>query len=332
METLLTCKEGYEKILSNEVASYHGKLQAKGRGWILAQWDDVWPKNLCFAYHILEDPIKVSATSVNGLTEKLLNIFTKHIKEKRIDKPWTLLFSSSGEEKLISRAKIIEKNWLEKLKKKMSRVSKLSQNNTPRGSELAEGFFVHFTDFDKAIISFKALAAKQQRMQMDPDAPSRSYLKIEEAFQIFGYAPGKNEAVVDLGAAPGGWSHSALKRDAKVIAIDNGPLKGPVASHPKVTHLKVDAFKYAPLKPADWLLCDILDKPEAVLKLLNHWLSHQWCRRFIVNLKIGKNDPIVLLKAIRNPQNGIASQSKFLLIKQLYHDRQEITLMGEIKE
>ncbi|HBR14741.1 MAG TPA: rRNA methyltransferase, partial [Candidatus Omnitrophica bacterium] len=224
METLITCKEGYEKILANEAALYHGKLQTKGRGWIIEQWDGDLPQDLCFAYHILKNPLEVSAVSVNDLSEKLLDLFTSHVKEKRIVEPWPLLFFSCDNELLIHRAKTVEKNWLDKLQKKMSRVAKLSQKGFSDSSKWAEGFFVHLIDFTQALVSFEALGARQQRMQMDPQAPSRSYLKIEEAFHIFGCEPGKNDTVIDLGAAPGGWSHSALKRGASVIAIDNGPL------------------------------------------------------------------------------------------------------------
>ncbi|OGW95995.1 MAG: hypothetical protein A2Y04_03770 [Omnitrophica WOR_2 bacterium GWC2_45_7] len=108
--------------------------------------------------------------------------------------------------------------------------------------------------------------------------------------------------MINLGAAPGGWSYSALKRGARVTAIDNGPLKGPVASHPHISHLKVDAFKYRYNRshPADWLFCDILEKPEVILELLHEWLSRRWCRRFVVNLKVGRTDPILLLKKIRD--------------------------------
>jgi len=331
MKTLITCKEGYEKILANEAALYHGKLQSKGRGWILAQWDEALPQELCFAYQILINPVKVSASSINGLIGKLLDLFTTHVKQKRIVEPWPLLFSSSGDAQLIHRAKTVEKIWLDNLQKRMSRVAKLSQKSILNGSQLADGLFVHFIDFDQAVVSLQAIGARQQRMQMDPQAPSRSYLKIEEAFHIFGCEPKKNDTVIDLGAAPGGWSYSALKRGACVTAIDNGPLKGPVASHPKISHLKIDAFKYKydRSKPIDWLLCDILDEPDVILELLYEWLKHKRCRHFIVNLKVGRTNPIVLIKNIKDPLKGIASFCSLLHVKQLYHDREEITLMGK---
>ena len=339
---LITCKTGYEKILAREITLHNVNLQTKGRGWIIAQWEkhslpkqhDTPLTDPCFAYNILENPVSVCGASVNILTEKLINLFITHIGQTRIVKPWALLFSSSGNEQLIHRTKTVEKYWLNKIRKKMSRVAKLSKEGMPHCSRFVEGFFVHFIDFNQAFVSFKALSAGQQRMQMDQQAPCRSYLKAEEAFRILGCAPRNNETVIDLGAAPGGWSYSALKRGATVTAIDNGPLKDPVKSHPKICHLKVDAlkYKYDHSNPADWLLCDILEKPDIILNLLHKWLNQKWCRNFIVNIKVGRDDPIMLLEKIRDTRKGILPFCKLLYIRQLYHDREEITLMGQIKE
>lgn len=338
---LLRCKTDYEKILAREIALYNIKLQSKGRGWVLTQdtgktaskENDSPLTDLCFATHILENPTKLTATSVNDFTEKLIKLFTENIGQTRMTDSWARSFSSSGDEQLIKRTKTIEKNWLSKLQKKMSRVTKLSKEGILHHSKFVDGFFVHFTDFNQAFVSFRALSQGQQRMQMDPQAPSRSYLKIEEAFRMFGKEPSHQETVIDLGAAPGGWSYSALKRGAIVTALDNGPLKDPVKSHKNIRHLKVDALKYTyeASKPADWLLCDILDKPEVIFKLLKKWMSQRWCRSFIVNIKVGRNDPILLLKKIRDSKNGILPFCKHLHIRQLYHDREEITLMGQTK-
>ncbi|HEX7927769.1 MAG TPA: SAM-dependent methyltransferase, partial [bacterium] len=67
------------------------------------------------------------------------------------------------------------------------------------------------------------------RMPQDALAPSRSYLKVEEALDVMrqsglGGSPRPNETVVDLGAAPGGWTWAFLKRGCRVQAVDNGPL------------------------------------------------------------------------------------------------------------
>jgi len=339
MNILITCKAGFEETLAREIVFYNLSLERTGRGWIHVQ--EKHPASLksghpsladlCFAYHLIENPTLVRASSVNRLAESFSDSFTEHIRPMRIVQPWSFLFSSSGDEQLIHRAKTVQALWLEKIQKKMSRVAKLSKEGMPRGPNFTEGFFVHFVDFDQAFVSFKAFSQGQQRMSMDAEAPSRSFLKLEEAFRVFGREPHEGERVVDLGAAPGGWSYSALKRGALVTAVDNGPLKDPVKSYHGLHHLTVDAFSYKPdeKRGVDWLLCDILEKPDMILNLLHKWLSNPWCHYFIVNLKVGRADPIFLLKEVKDPQRGLLPYCHRLIMRHLYHDREEITLMGE---
>jgi 23S rRNA (cytidine2498-2'-O)-methyltransferase len=139
--------------------------------------------------------------------------------------------------------------------------------------------------------------------------------------------------VVDLGAAPGGWSYSAAKRGAGVIAIDNGPLKGGALDNPRIEHRREDAFKYAP--PAgvthDWLFCDLVEEPHNVLRnLIEPWVTHRWCRRFVINLKFGRVDPPALLGELRTPLSPLSRRVPGLRIRHLYHDREEFTLVGEV--
>jgi len=338
----MTCKEGYERILTREIKTCALNLSTKGKGWVLVKSEgEVLSKpqqaclfELCFAYHILENPVHLSAASVNGFAEALADLFITDIGQQRIAALWAYSFFSSGNEQLIHRTKTVQKCWLEKISKKMSRVAKLAQEGIPYSAGFAEGFFVHFIDFDQAFVSFNAFSQGQQRMQMDVHAPSRSYLKLEEAFHVFGHEPQKDETVIDLGASPGGWSYSALKRGAIVTAIDHGPLKEPVRSSQNITHLAADAltYKHNFHEPADWLLCDILESPDIILNLLHHWFSRKWCHHFIVNFKVGREDPLALLREIRSRRGGLLQYCRSLCIRQLYHDREEITLMGEVKK
>ena len=279
----------------------------------------------------MKNPYEISAGSANALTVKLSDLFTEYIKNKDINRSLPFIFTFSPEDKLNLRVKTVKKAWFKKISKKVSRVSKFLNENLTLTSGFQEGFFVYFTGFNKAFVSFLAFSQKQQRMQMDPLAPSRSYLKVEEAYHILGCQPKINETVIDMGAAIGGWSYSALKRKAKVIAIDNASLKEPVKSHPNLTHLKEDALKFKPdkNKSADWLFCDRIENPEIILKLLNTWLKNAWCRKFIVNLKIGRSDPIALIKKIKDEKTGLTPYCSSLKIRQLYHDREEITLTGK---
>ena len=183
------------------------------------------------------------------------------------------------------------------------------------------------------LVAREAVVHGQRRMADDDLAPSRSYLKVEEAYIILGREPAPGETVCDLGAAPGGWSYSAAKRGARVIAIDNGPLKGGAFGHPAIEHLMEDAFKFAPRdgEVFDWLFCDLLEEPHHVIQhIVAPWLGRGWCRRFVINLKFGRVDAIALLRELRAPDSPFMQHAPGIRIRQLYHDREEFTVVGEV--
>jgi 23S rRNA (cytidine2498-2'-O)-methyltransferase len=203
--------------------------------------------------------------------------------------------------------------------------------------------FVYFADFGRVFVAREAFVHGQRRMADDELAPSRSYLKVEEAYIVLGREPQPGETVCDLGAAPGGWSYSAAKRGARVVAIDNGPLKGGALDHPQIEHRQVDAFGFAPSsaqaqvgRPAgdagfDWLFCDLVEEPHHVLEhIVAPWLARGWCRRLVVNLKFGRVDAIALLRELRAPDSPLIRHAPGTRIRHLYHDREEFTLVGEV--
>jgi 23S rRNA (cytidine2498-2'-O)-methyltransferase len=178
-----------------------------------------------------------------------------------------------------------------------------------------------------------AVVAGPRRMADDPLAPSRSYLKVEEAYAVLGVEPRPGEQVCDLGAAPGGWSYSAARRGARVIAVDNGPLKGGALGHPHIDHRREDAFRFhpAPGETFDWLFCDLVEEPHHVLAdLVTPWLARGWCRRFIVNLKFGRVDPVRLLRELRAPEGPLARHAPGARVLHLFHDREEFTVVGAV--
>lgn len=171
------------------------------------------------------------------------------------------------------------------------------------------------------------------RLPADPAAPSRSYLKLEEALELLGATPRPRERVVDLGAAPGGWTYAFLRRGCQVWAIDNGPLKlGDPGQLPgRLTHLRADGMSYRPAAahlPLDWLVADMLITPGQALGLLRKWLEGRWMRRFVVNVKLPQRDPLVALgpiTAFLAGQGGVSWR-----MRHLYHDRREVTVVGEV--
>ena len=158
-------------------------------------------------------------------------------------------------------------------------------------------------------------------------------MKVEEAYVVLGREPQPGETVCDLGAAPGGWSYSAAKRGAQVVAIDNGPLKGGALDHPRIEHRREDAFRFVPSDGAafDWLFCDLVEEPHHVVQhIVTPWLARRWCRRFVVNLKFGRVDAIALLRELRADGSPLATHAPEARIRHLYHDREELTLVGEV--
>ncbi|MBI5245886.1 MAG: rRNA methyltransferase [Elusimicrobia bacterium] len=311
------CQPGYESFLIKEL----GSVEKSGPGWVSGP--DAKGES-CFAHLSLKNTVEVEGKSLNALAGAMADYFTTSTKDERFEGPWPFCVESAGDPGLNRRAKTAAEECFSRIKGRMSRVAKLAEQGRP-GPGPARGFFAYLPTFDKAYVSREAVAGGQRRMGDDPNAPSRSYLKAEEAYGILGKSPRSGEAVVDLGAAPGGWSYSAAKRGASVVAVDNGPLKGGAVCA-AIVHRAEDAFKFVPEKTVDWLFCDMVEDPDRIADLLGRWLENKWCRRFVVNLKFGRNDPLRVLARAEE----FRPRCSLLRVRHLFHDREELTLVGEL--
>ena len=171
------------------------------------------------------------------------------------------------------------------------------------------------------------------RLKFPKDAPSRSTLKLEEAFHYFLPKEKYREffrptyQAVDLGAAPGGWTYQFVREGVFVNAVDHGAMHPSLLASGLVEHLQEDAFNFDPVKAVDWLVCDIVDKPSRVTKMLVKWIKRRDCKWVICNLKLPmKKRYEELLKCLQVIVSEGRIDSSQLLCKQLYHDREEVTL------
>ncbi|MCB6184838.1 23S rRNA (cytidine(2498)-2'-O)-methyltransferase RlmM [Leeia sp. TBRC 13508] len=173
------------------------------------------------------------------------------------------------------------------------------------------------------------------RLRMPFGAPSRSTLKLAEAIHIFMSDADANQRfregmrAVDIGAAPGGWTFQLVSRGLKVFAIDNGPMKGSMQGHPQVKHLRQDGFKFRPDKPVDWLVCDMVEQPVRVANLIVDWLEMGLARESIFNLKLPMKKRLEEIERCFGIIQGRLEEAGIqytLQAKQLYHDREEITV------
>ena len=202
---------------------------------------------------------------------------------------------------------------------------------------------IFFPSYDHAYIGVSTLSNASKwplgipRLKLPKSSPSRAALKLEEVFNVMmnkfeqkrWLAEGMH--AVDLGAAPGGWTSSLLKRGMFVTAIDNGKMDAKLMETDMVNHIASDAFKYVPKARVDWMVCDIIDKPRRNAELLATWIRKGMCERAIVTLKLPMKKRYDEVKqCLRIIEAAMAERPKDydqLRVKQLYHNRQEITVL-----
>ncbi|WP_236170721.1 23S rRNA (cytidine(2498)-2'-O)-methyltransferase RlmM [Pseudomonas pseudonitroreducens] len=172
------------------------------------------------------------------------------------------------------------------------------------------------------------------RLKFPREAPSRSTLKLEEAWHHFiprtdwdrRLAP--DMLAVDLGASPGGWTWQLVNREMRVVAVDNGPMAENLMYSGLVEHQRVDGYAFRPRQRMDWMVCDIVEKPARTGAMIETWIGEGLCREAIVNLKLPMKQRYAEVRRILDRleesfrERGLKVQ---IGCKQLYHDREEVT-------
>lgn len=131
--------------------------------------------------------------------------------------------------------------------------------------------------------------------------PSRAYLKLWEALTRIGVRPSAGETCLDLGSAPGGWTHVLAGLGAEVISVDKADLDPRVLVMPGVRHLRESAFGLDPrdMAPVDWLFSDVICYPQRLLTLVNRWLAAGKVKHFVCTIKFQGKTDFASLEAFR---------------------------------
>ncbi|MFC3031736.1 23S rRNA (cytidine(2498)-2'-O)-methyltransferase RlmM [Pseudoalteromonas fenneropenaei] len=174
------------------------------------------------------------------------------------------------------------------------------------------------------------------RLRFPGDAPSRSTLKLDEAFHVFVPKDEMEKRVrsgmraVDLGACPGGWTYQLVRRGMFVAAVDNGPMNDALMETGQVKHYREDGFKYRPdRRNIDWLVCDMVEKPIRVANLMVDWIVNAFAKELIFNLKLPMKkrfESVLECLNLIHEELEKYNVAYELQAKHLFHDREEITV------
>lgn len=330
-------------MLANELKERHGvTAEPLHDGAVTASENEALPPldRLVFARQVLPlaEAIKAKddAEAIDALAEKIDKVMARANRQIGF---WTFHVFGQDDDLATQRAIRLDKTVIETVRKKKAKLHKryvkpaeFAADARSRGDMVIQAYLKGADEIWFSVATLGAgvspFMGGVQKMRPRSGLPSRSSSKLEEALAVMNKQPAEGETAVDLGAAPGGWTITMARYGVNVTAVDHGALELPEKEElrARVTHLKENGLKYLPPTPVDWLCCDMVIQPKETLRVLEAWLAKRWMKHFVVNIKLPMENPWPEI------QDALALLAKHpwahTTIKQLYHDRKEVTVMG----
>jgi 23S rRNA (cytidine2498-2'-O)-methyltransferase len=345
MHFLWPCQPHWEAVLIAELGRVFpsGTAAYEQPGWVRSaapQLDPVFPPSVAFARQCLPDVVDVVAPSVSAWAEKVVSEVARCLDA--IADPWRLhVFSVPirGGTAGVRRCRLIEAAIADRLQSHYRRLKRRRTATVDEPWRQREALVqVALLSATRGCISICPHDLRHTlrrvlspfpggivRVPDDPTAPSRAYRKLLEAERHLGRAIAAGQTCLDLGSSPGGWAYLALRRGARVIAVDRSALRADLMRHPALQFVRGDAFRYAPPEPVDWLLSDLIAFPPRIIELLSRWLGSGWCRQFIATVKFRGRDDYPLLEQIKRL---LHEQGVEFIIRRMGTNKNEVTAMG----
>ncbi|NRA64855.1 MAG: 23S rRNA (cytidine(2498)-2'-O)-methyltransferase RlmM [Pseudobacteriovorax sp.] len=336
-EFLIQCRQGFEKDLAAELAAWGSKKNFASFTRTVEDKGYVFFKGSAFPFPLQES---VFARQMMKVSETLSSLPEKN----KLDPILEAIEKDQSFQGVLCESLLVNgPKGIQDFSKKFERVLEKALHTSGQISRDPQlpTLHVFFLDYEQAVVGcgLKNYCSRERngilRLRRSSDAPSRSSLKLEEAFRIL-FPEHKLEKhenseslpiAVDLGAAPGGWTYELVKRNYLVYSVDNGPMNPKLMQSGRVSHEATDAFHYRPPEKVDLLVCDIVEKPYQVSELIAKWFANNWTRRAIFNLKLPMKKRYAAVKDCIE----LLTQDLDCTVrcKQLFHDREEVTLFVE---
>lgn len=163
-----------------------------------------------------------------------------------------------------------------------------------------------------------------------PGQVSRAESKLEEAKKLFPpfFAPGMR--VLDLGAAPGGWSRLAAAWGGEVTAVDPAALDESLQGY-SIRHYKMRSqeFLRLPHQPFQLLLNDMRMDPEASAGITcDCAVLLSPGAHVLMTLKLSGDAKKEMDAGVR----ALERKYSILAVRQLFHNRSEVTVLAKKEE
>lgn len=130
------------------------------------------------------------------------------------------------------------------------------------------------------------------KVTLPEEAPSRAYLKFQEALLWTGYIPTNQDTIFEIGSSPGGACYAMLEHGMEVYGADMGEMSEICLEHKRFKHFKIPMQKLddtnLPLK-INILACDVnLAPKETVPHIIRICSVRQSIKRVFYTMKIGE--------------------------------------------
>ncbi|ASS74531.1 SAM-dependent methyltransferase [Tumebacillus algifaecis] len=163
------------------------------------------------------------------------------------------------------------------------------------------------------------------RYRKEEEQVSRAKFKLLEAEERFNLDLSQFHNALDIGAAPGGWTSLLLERNLSVTAVDPGHMHASLLGHPNLTFLQKNAgdVKFEE-RAFDLLVCDMSWSPKQMSKLVAELLpAVETGGVAVITVKLMHKKPF---QTVKETLQNLEPQVVLLQAKQLFHNREELTL------
>ncbi len=138
------------------------------------------------------------------------------------------------------------------------------------------------------------------KLSLPPQAPSRAWLKMQEAIARFDLAIDASSRVLEIGAAPGGASHALLSRGAQVVGVDPTEMDARIKAHDNFTYVPMPSTRLVPGEidgAFDWLVLDVNVPPGTALRGASPFIEAHasTLRGLVLTLKLRNWDMVLEL-------------------------------------